>query len=224
MNTQPFDVTFNLTVTVTGRSLQDIDDGLVAAAGERLRARMTNPPRLNGKDVLARPEPFNTVVREEPRPGAAAGGDIGPGAAAHDGPADAGGAEAPPGGRKPRGVKPGSTRGPYKKTDAEQAAENTEATQGAAGPQSTPPSAPAAAPPQAAAPVAPQTTAAAPQTGAPVPTLDQCVAALTLVNKAKNTDIAYKCLTDMGVKRCGEIPDARRQEFIDNCSKAAAGA
>ena len=43
---------FNLTLTIHGDRLEDIDNGLVAAAGERLRARMTNPPTINGADVL----------------------------------------------------------------------------------------------------------------------------------------------------------------------------
>lgn len=37
---------FTLTVTVEGESLQEIDDALCRAAGERLMARMTNPPSL----------------------------------------------------------------------------------------------------------------------------------------------------------------------------------
>lgn len=255
---QNFTVKFSLTVTVEGSSLQDIDNGLVQAAGQRLAARMPNPPRLNGADVVARaPMPPTGANREEPRHttpaplaaapqqpfdgGAAhpadggfggkvpgpdgshqAGSDSGPGTVVHGGPADAGGAEpvaagGSKGGR--RGVKPGSTRGPYKKTAAEEAADAA-AAQGAASPQPAAPSAPQA--PVAPAPqAAPQV--ASPAQGGPVPTLDQCVAALTKVNTQKTTDIAYKCLTDMGVKRCGEIPEARRAEFIAKCEAAAAG-
>lgn len=42
---------FSLTVTVKGHSLQDIDDALVRAAGERLMKRMVNPPTLNGETL-----------------------------------------------------------------------------------------------------------------------------------------------------------------------------
>jgi hypothetical protein len=257
---QNFSVKFSLTVTVEGASLQDIDNGLVQAAGERLAARMQNPPRLNGVDVLTRATmPPAGVTREEPRSapfagagifgagsdsgvrgedaGSAganlAGSGVSPGAAVSSGHADAGGAESPAaGGKKPRGVKPGSTRGPYKKSAAEEAAESAA--------QSASPAAPSAGAPQAAAPAtqapvaagggqaAPVAQVVTPQApaaqGATSPTLEQCVAALTKVNTAKNTDIAYKCLTDMGVKRCGEIPEARRAEFIAKCEAAAAGA
>ena len=53
--------TFTLTVTVTGNSLSEVDDALCAAAGERLLARLQNPPKLNGQ-VLHRGE---TVDRKE---------------------------------------------------------------------------------------------------------------------------------------------------------------
>lgn len=230
-----FQVEFTLTVTVKGNSLQSIDDGLVQAAGERLAARMTRPPTLNGQPIVGSAMAPGPVAREEPRPVAgdndsSAGSDSG-GAPAIES------ADQPGAGGKKRGVKPGSTRGSYKKTAAEEAADAAAAgavpspTQGVQGQAQSPgvaaPSAgaPQAAAPQVQAPIAASGGQAAPVApspqGASVPKLEDAVAALTLVNTKKNTDIAYKCLTDHGVKRCGELTDANRAAFIAHCHAVA---
>ena len=39
---------FVLTLTIKGNSLQEVDDALMKAAGERLMARLVNPPKING--------------------------------------------------------------------------------------------------------------------------------------------------------------------------------
>lgn len=44
---------FTLTLTIEGESLQEIDDQLVQAAGERLMVRMVNTPTLNGEPLVA---------------------------------------------------------------------------------------------------------------------------------------------------------------------------
>jgi hypothetical protein len=213
MNEQPFDVEFSLTVVVKGRSLQDIDNGLVQAAGQRLAARMVNPPSFNGNSIVgggaiapthpanAAPAALETVLREEPR--AAAGGEI------TNGVAEPGAANEPHKGK--RGVKPGSTRGPYKKPGEAEAP----AADPAPVAETPPPAAPPAAP---IAPTAPVGTGVAGK----IPDLQAAVAALTVVNTKKNSDIAFACLTHFSVKRCSELTDANRQQFIDHCHAEAA--
>jgi hypothetical protein len=56
---------FSLTVTIDGDSLQSLDEQLVSCAGERLRARMVNPPKFNGADIMA---PVVPTVSVHPAP------------------------------------------------------------------------------------------------------------------------------------------------------------
>ncbi len=58
-------IKFTLTVTIEGESLEQVDDGLVEAVGQRLMARMENPPTLNGQPVVGKSKSKPKVKIEE---------------------------------------------------------------------------------------------------------------------------------------------------------------
>lgn len=216
---------FQLTLTVEGSSLEEIDHELMQAAGERIRARMVNPPAGPlGVPSFATPAP--TVAREEPlQANSNAGASVNEppreaavlGFPGTDGAADAGATG------KKRGVKPGTKRGSYKKDGEKNEQEENEETEESvpasdgAGNQAVSESAPAhptGAPAVHAAPSAPVATIA----GAKKPaTLLEAVEALKLVNLTHNADKARECLSHFNVQRCGQLTDENRQSFIDYC-------
>jgi hypothetical protein len=44
---------FELTVKIKGNSLEDVDNGLIQAAGQRLLARLTSPPQIMTKNGIS---------------------------------------------------------------------------------------------------------------------------------------------------------------------------
>lgn len=60
-------IEFNLTLTIKGDSLDQVDSALTEAAGQRLIARMQNPPNINGMHVSGA-EMLNRGEKLEQRP------------------------------------------------------------------------------------------------------------------------------------------------------------
>lgn len=206
--TEPtFTKKFTLTLTVEGTRLQDIDDGLVEAAGERLKARMTNPPS-------------NLTFREAVRPGndsASAGAvhaststvvrDINP--PATEKVFDDVGNHTVVEGPKKRGRKPGQKVGPYKKQEEEKNEEihDEENDENHDAPEK------AQDDPKEIREPHVRVSAGKPATA------EDAVAALKLVNSTHNVDRARAALEKFNVKRCGELTDDNRQKFIDYCQE-----
>lgn len=63
MNDKSFTKEFTLTVTIKGSNLHDVDNGLVEAAGERLKARiLANPAQaVNAQTEMPQGLKINTV-------------------------------------------------------------------------------------------------------------------------------------------------------------------
>lgn len=122
-------VKFSLTVTVEGTSLEDVDNGLVQAAGERLRARMLNPPAgplgvptLKTGPALASAPPFVTTAYHAPdsKPAVMPVPEaVRPYLAKAEEPVP-----------KKRGRKPGQKMAPYKKKGEEENEEESNETRG----------------------------------------------------------------------------------------------
>lgn len=204
------EIEFSLTVTVTGKSLEDVDNGLVQAAGERLRARMVNPPvgplgQVNIKAPTMAPVPpvVNTTVRQSPvAPAVQAVTAVAaplPVAPVSDK------MEAQPAkrrGRPPR-AKAEEQNHAYAQEEAEE--ESSEAGHTA----------------QAAivdhAPAAPKEVSAPAKVSGTNPSLDDVVQALTRVNRRFDIDKARGCLAHFNVKKCGELADSQRALFIQHC-------
>lgn len=191
--TEPtFTKKFTLTLTVEGTRLQDIDDGLVEAAGERLKARMTNPPKMpvfvdnSGAQHVVSPYP--TVARET------AVDDIG-NTSVVEGP-------------KKRGRKPGQKVGPYKKHESE--IENDEQ-------NPSPTESVGEDTAEETQNNTPQSAAPGKNVADKAYSSDDAVSALKLVNSTHNVDKARACLEKFGVKRCGELTDENRGAFITYC-------
>lgn len=215
---------FTLTVVIKGQSLEEVDNELMNAAGERLMARLANRPQVMGQPLTAAPPAPTT--EHVASAGGAGGSLVGAVAAPPSPPAPA----AHDDGAGKRGVKPGTKRGSYKKEgkpdEQEKSPETEEAPQEAAqdvpasdgkGAQVVPQSAPAH---PAGAPASASTAPKAAAQGA-VATLEGAIEALKLVNLHHNADKARECLTEFGVQRCGQLTDDNRQAFIDHCKKIA---
>lgn len=204
------EIQYELNLKITGHSLQEIDDGLVQAAGARLQARhggglipgMTiRPPQNNppAGSVGPQTQPPQTLPSNPP-----------PKVVAQD-PAAAPTTAATTEKRKP-GRPPAA-----KKTEelTPQAAAPTTETQ-----VSSP--APASVPQQAKAP-APDTSSSAPGAGtSPIPSKEECIKALSEVNSKINIDKARECLALFGVPRVRDLKDDQHQPFIDACKAAIA--
>lgn len=209
---------FTLTLTISGDKLEDIDSALAAAAGERLRARMLTPPKLNGVDVLAvNMMPPAPITREEPQSnGAVVAGAVGGGSAGHDNVAAASDVEA---------VQPAKKRGRpagWRKNPAPEGAvaAPAESVQGA---EDNSAELFGSQPHEGVAPAREAASAAEIAPAGKAYTLQDAVAALTGVNTKKDSDTAWGCLVKFGVKRCGELTDLNRGAFVSHCNTVAAG-
>jgi hypothetical protein len=186
---------FVLTLTFKGHSLGEIDDAIVNAGGERLRARMTNPP-ASLDPITMRPAPptIQTVMH-------APTGIAGTPAQAING------VEEPK--KETRGRKPG-TKNKAKEfsesmpepepVDEEEKSEHDMAAIKAhfeSGP---------------AVPDAPTESR-----GLNAAELDRAAQALKHLNSTKNIDAARAALDKFEVKRCALLTTDKLQAFIDHC-------
>lgn len=211
-HTEPtFTKKFSLTLTVEGASLDDIDNGLVAAAGERLQARMREKIKVNGEPIVGGDSQSRVVAAatalskiEEPF------------------------GSTPPG---RRGPKPGAKRGPYAKKTPDKKEEETiderESEQAVARAPEPEISEPAASEETQddSPPVEQHATEVAGAIGTAVPsaTLNDAVEALKLVNAKLNVDQARAALGHFGVGRCSELTDTNRGQFVAYCRELVKG-
>lgn len=191
---------FVLNLTIEGTSLDEIDDFLMQAAGQRLKARMEKPPSGPlGEVIVPRAGSF-------PKSPTSSTSFVVPTVEVEQ-----------PAKVETRGRKPGSKNKvknethPQEKVNAptEDAADETENKDENDSGEDAGPDSAVAVPAEESAALTP-----VPMTD---PQWKATIAALTLVNSKKNIDVAKALLAKYKVKKCGELTSANFQQFIDEC-------
>lgn len=194
-------VQFELNLKITGASLQEVDDGLIQAAGARLQARMVG----GGVQALfQQPPPPAQRPPQIQDPVSVA--------AAQSAPVPAQTAAAPTTEKRKPGRQPGFKPKPKEELTSPTPITKTE-------PQAIPTSIAqqAKTPPEGTS-----SGGSSPKTTTIAPSKEACIAALSDVNSKINIDKARECLSRFGVSRVRDLKEEQHQDFINFCNEQIA--
>lgn len=210
---------FTLNVTVKGHSLDEIDEGLLKAAGQRLVARMAGKPGMGiAPSVMVKrenlpPEAQEALAEAEEKKAAEAAAHAAEAAAVAAGAGVSAPSTPAP---EPHHEEEPAKRGRGRKSNAEKAAEAAKAAAaataavGAPHPQAQPPAAPPAAPAPATAPPA------------LVHTIKDVEEAVGKVCNKHGVPKAFELLKRFEVTKVRFLPEGKYAEFIKACAEEEA--